>query len=80
MQITLNGQPHPIEEETTLSGLTLASPVVTGNWSWTGGSELDMSDSGKSFKVQNIVGLAINDASGNGLDRKSRSPESRGDV
>jgi hypothetical protein len=36
---------------TTLSGLTLASPIITGNFSWTGNSTLDCSDAPKSFSI-----------------------------
>ncbi|MCK5016008.1 MAG: hypothetical protein KAS32_02960 [Candidatus Peribacteraceae bacterium] len=49
------------ETLTTLDGLTLTSPIISGSWTWTGASTADWSDDTKfiSVEVGNETSLAI---------------------
>ena len=55
------------EVTTTLTGITLGTPwTLAGDGSWTGASELDMSDAAKTITVNSVgAGLSFKDTSGN---------------
>jgi len=45
------------EVSTSLSGLTLISPIISGDWTWLGSSELDCSDNLKIISIDPSSGL-----------------------